>query len=84
MFSRQKPIVQHNTSRSMGALAAAISFRISLPVTKITVRTRGDCYPVCPRCKCSLDREYMNFCDRCGQKLDWSLFSFGEILSRLK
>ena len=24
------------------------------------------CYPVCPYCKLTLDREYQHFCDRCG------------------
>ena len=33
------------------------------------------CYPVCPYCKLTLDREYQRFCDRCGQKLDWGDYS---------
>ena len=28
-------------------------------------------YPVCPRCKTSMDRDYVKFCDRCGQRLAW-------------
>ena len=28
-------------------------------------------YPVCPRCKCTLERDYQQYCDRCGQALDW-------------
>ncbi len=28
-------------------------------------------FPVCPRCKCSMERDYQRFCDRCGQALDW-------------
>ena len=31
-------------------------------------------YPLCPRCKLTLDREYQRFCDRCGQRLDWSRY----------
>ena len=27
--------------------------------------------PVCPRCKTTMEREYMAYCDRCGQCLDW-------------
>ena len=34
-------------------------------------------YPVCPRCGVTMEREYQHFCDRCGQKLDWSIFSRG-------
>ena len=33
------------------------------------------CYPVCPYCKLTLDREYQHFCDRCGQELDWKDYS---------
>lgn len=33
------------------------------------------CYPVCPYCKLILDREYLHFCDRCGQELDWKDYS---------
>ncbi len=29
-------------------------------------------YYVCPKCKTTLEREFMHFCDRCGQRLDWS------------
>lgn len=32
-------------------------------------------YPICPRCNRSIDREYMSYCDRCGQALDWSQLS---------
>lgn len=27
--------------------------------------------PACPRCGSPLEHEQQNFCDRCGQKLDW-------------
>ena len=29
-------------------------------------------YYVCPKCKTTLEREFVRFCDRCGQRLDWS------------
>ena len=28
-------------------------------------------YPVCPRCDSTFEREYQQFCDRCGQRLGW-------------
>ena len=31
-------------------------------------------YPICPRCKNTMEREYQRFCDRCGQALDWEGF----------
>lgn len=56
----------------VGYLVDAASYRVALPVTKlIQYPTYGDCYPLCPRCGRSMEREYMNFCDRCGQRLNW-------------
>ena len=49
-------------------------YRIPMPVTEILVFVHGDGYPICPRCNMPLDREYMGFCDRCGQRLGWESF----------
>lgn len=38
-------------------------------------------YPVCPRCRRTMEREYMPFCSRCGQKLDWRCFQYARVLS---
>lgn len=48
-------------------------------VTQVRIYPKGDIYPVCPRCGRSLDREYMNFCDFCGQRLAWEVFHFQRI-----
>lgn len=53
----------------------AVSYRLPLPVKEIIVYQSGDQYPRCPRCEQSIDREYMLFCDRCGQRLDWCNFT---------
>ena len=37
-------------------------------------------YPVCPRCRNTLEREYQSFCDRCGQALNWSGFLDAKII----
>lgn len=50
----------------------AISYRVPLEVTQIIKISDKLCFPVCPRCKVSIEREYMRFCDRCGQRLGWS------------
>lgn len=55
---------------------AAITYRIPLMVTAILLFDNGVSYPICPRCDCTIDREYMRFCDRCGQRLGWELFDF--------
>jgi len=36
-------------------------------------------YPVCPRCGRTMEREYMSFCSRCGQRLDWEDYEFARI-----
>ena len=60
-----------------------LSFRHALPVVQIRQYQgypRKNEYPVCPRCKVTLEREYQEFCDRCGQCLDWGMFSKAEII----
>ncbi|MBE6971392.1 MAG: hypothetical protein E7446_04640 [Ruminococcaceae bacterium] len=49
----------------------ALSYRKSIAVTALLRFPTGDIYPLCPRCASTLDREYMRFCDRCGQRLSW-------------
>lgn len=53
-------------------LEDAFTYQIPMEVTQVLKRLNGDCYPVCPRCKMTIEREYMGFCDRCGQKLGWA------------
>jgi len=36
-------------------------------------------YPVCPRCACTMEREYMSFCSRCGQRLEWKNYELAKI-----
>ena len=48
------------------------TYRISMPITEIHVHWNCNSYSVCPRCKATMEREYQTFCDRCGQRLDWS------------
>ena len=57
---------------------AAYLYRVPLPVTEVMVHCSGDSYPICPRCDCTLDREYMRFCDRCGQCLAWDALDYAE------
>lgn len=51
-----------------------ISYRSPMRITEMMVymtmygRTG---YYVCPRCRVTLERDYMSFCDRCGQRLNW-------------
>ena len=56
----------------------AVSYRVPRHVTKCRTYRKGNqitSYPVCPRCNICMEREYMAFCDRCGQKLAWDWLS---------
>ena len=67
-------------TRKKPGYISAILYRLPLPVTKVLVLLHGDSYPVCPRCGCTVDREYMRYCDRCGQHLSWNLFDNAKII----
>ncbi|MBQ8227688.1 MAG: hypothetical protein IJZ88_01605 [Clostridia bacterium] len=53
-----------------------------MAVNKVVVFKRGFTYPICPRCQVTLEREYVHYCDRCGQCLCWSGFSKAEIVKK--
>lgn len=63
------------------------SFREPMLVTRIccykTFHSKT-AYPICPRCSITLDREYQTYCDRCGQRLDWSRLRKATIIKPLK
>ena len=50
------------------------TYRWPMRVTEVCVYKWGAAYPKCPRCKTTFEREYQRFCDRCGQRFDWSKF----------
>lgn len=64
----------------LAAAKNALSFREPQRVIKIIRLSNGFCFPVCPRCQVSLEREYSKFCDRCGQKLCWIGFGKAKII----
>lgn len=50
------------------------TYRIPIPVTEVHIYRDRSSYPLCPRCKSTMEREYQRFCDRCGQRLNWDQF----------
>jgi len=52
----------------------ALSYRKARRIKEIFVCRNGDSFPVCPKCKSTLERDYQAFCDRCGQKLKWKKY----------
>lgn len=49
----------------------AVTYREPQRVTEIMLFPNGDAFPICPRCRRTLEREYQHYCSRCGQCLDW-------------
>ncbi len=47
------------------------SYRRPMAVTEVMIYWNGAGYYICPRCRITLEREFMAYCDRCGQCLDW-------------
>ena len=47
---------------SVLAVAEALTYRQPLEVTHMLLFENGDCFPVCPKCGITLDREYMSYC----------------------
>ena len=68
------------TARLHKAHVAAYLYRIPLPVREVLAFSGGTYFPICPRCDSTIDREYMCFCDRCGQRLAWELFDFARVV----
>ncbi|MBQ7975211.1 MAG: hypothetical protein IJ300_05950 [Clostridia bacterium] len=50
-------------------------YREPMFVREVLVFDDGNGYPICPRCCSTFEREYQEFCDRCGQHLKWYGFS---------
>ena len=59
-----------------------LSFRRPMAVTEALRFRTGGSYPVCPRCGVTMEREYQNFCDRCGQRLEWSRFDRAAVVTK--
>lgn len=69
-----KLISMWHTALLLGVALALVSFRVPMPVTELKIfpGCHGQpAYYVCPRCGITMEREFMSFCDRCGQRLGW-------------
>lgn len=61
-------------------LAHFMSFRMELPVKEVMIFSNGDAYYVCPRCRITLEREFMAYCDRCVQCLGWKKYKQADVI----
>lgn len=60
----------------------ALRYRQSMPVRELARYRSGDTYPICPQCGSTMEREYQNYCDRCGQCLGWKQLSRARVIQR--
>ena len=64
-------------------LLSALSYRHGMRVRELMVfkswRPETSFY-VCPRCGITMEREFMKYCDRCGQCLDWTMHAQAKIV----
>ena len=67
-------------TRITRALLNALTYRTPLPVTRVMAYFDDTAYPLCPRCASALEREYVFFCDQCGQKLSWDFFEYAKVV----
>ena len=63
------------------SLFSVYRYRIPMQVKQVRRFLDDSYYPICPGCKRTIDREYMCFCDRCGQRLAWEMFEFATVVS---
>ena len=54
-------------------------YRTAIEVQEIAIYQFNESFAACPRCHIPMEREYQEFCDRCGQKLSWRLYDEGKI-----
>ena len=73
------------SSRRRGRLPLWEQLLYRRPMTVAEIRVFPLCqntptYPVCPRCGRTMEREYVAFCSRCGQMLDWSGYDYAKMI----
>lgn len=71
-LTQDKPVFHPTLFRSL--LNILSSYRLQMPVTEVMIFPDGNAYYVCPRCHITVEREFMSFCDRCGQHLGWKSY----------
>lgn len=66
-------------TRILYELLLSPTYRIPMKVKEVCSYKWGADFPACPRCGTTMEHEYQFFCDRCGQRLNWSGFDDAEV-----
>lgn len=59
----------------------AESYRTPMAVTQVR-KYRNATYYICPRCSVTMEREFMAYCDRCGQCLKWKHYRQARVVEK--
>ena len=62
---------------------SALSYRRPMVVRELMVfpaMKQDISFYVCPRCRTTMEREFMSYCDRCGQRLSWTRYEQAQIV----
>ena len=70
-----------NTALLEKTVTTAESYRIPMRVTHLR-KYRTAAYYICPRCSITMEREFMAYCDRCGQRLGWKNYKKVEVIKK--
>ena len=70
-----------NTALLEIAVTTAESYRIPMQVTHLR-KYRTTAYYICPRCSITMEREFMAYCDRCGQCLGWKYYRKAVVIEK--
>ena len=68
--------MQQNIKEGIAFAKESVSYRMPMPVLRARTINNGDTYSLCPRCDNDIEREYMLYCNCCGQCLDWSMLDY--------
>lgn len=60
----------------------ALSYRTPMKVCNVCVHHDDTAFAVCPRCDSCMEYDYQNFCNCCGQALNWRGYSKACVLCR--
>lgn len=55
-------------------------YRMEFPIKEVMVFPNGYAYYVCPRCDITLEREFVAYCDCCGQHLGWRNYKKAKVI----
>ena len=59
--------------------AIAEGYRTPMQITHLR-RFGNSTYYVCPRCNVTMEREFVAYCDRCGQCLSWKSYKKATVI----